>query len=132
MLHWRVYFDRDERRFTILFIIKGRKKNPFTTLDEQRCFECPTLVSTSAWPVQSKSKSTDLQVSSSLPIKMSTHSVTAAFKLSVCRSAGESGNREAGRRFSMDESVTWRWRTGKAMIEKRRFLFFDGEKQGCS
>uniref|UniRef100_A0A8C4QJK3 HTH CENPB-type domain-containing protein n=1 Tax=Eptatretus burgeri TaxID=7764 RepID=A0A8C4QJK3_EPTBU len=61
---------------------------------------------------------TDLQVSSVLPLKMSRRSFTAAFKLSICRSAEEFGNREAGRRFGVDESIVRRWRTSKTMIEK--------------
>ena len=58
-------------------------------------------------------------VSSILSIKMSRLSFTTAFKLSVCLSAEEFGNREAGRRFSMDESVIRCWRTSKATIGKK-------------
>ena len=57
-------------------------------------------------------------ISSTLSIKMSRHPFTTVFKLSVCRSAEEFGNREAGSRFSMDESVIRHGRTSKATIKK--------------
>ena len=51
-------------------------------------------------------------------IKMSMCPFTTAFKLSICRSADEFGNKEAGRRFRMEESVIWCSRTSKATTEK--------------